>query len=325
MKTIRISRQGFPSHGMHSWMRFIIWILSKKYNVIIDDKNPDIVVWTNFYQNPNEYDTFLKCVPKIHERENPNIKFLFLSGEIADFYSVVNSAPNQWSMGYQSFGHPNYFRMPSYVMDIWTMFDEARITDSPFDWLTKSPPKYDAVKNQFTGFCSVVQASTNDFREKLFNVLSTYKQISSTGPWRPTVPGLDKHIWMKPEYIGRNDGLTYRQKIEFFKTCKFNISVQYLNTEYVVQEKLIHAIAANSIPLFYGNSRIEEEGFNPERFINLHKYSDLNECLQLIKEIDTSEALHRKYLESPIFVDNRLPEYFDMDRVMTFFESMVEK
>ena len=33
MKTIRITRQGFPNHGQHSWINYFKFILSKKYNV----------------------------------------------------------------------------------------------------------------------------------------------------------------------------------------------------------------------------------------------------------------------------------------------------
>ena len=35
MKTIRITRQGFPNESMHSYLNFFIFVLSKKYNVVI--------------------------------------------------------------------------------------------------------------------------------------------------------------------------------------------------------------------------------------------------------------------------------------------------
>ena len=43
MKTIRITRQGFPNESMHSYFNFFIFVLSKKYNVIIDPINPDLI------------------------------------------------------------------------------------------------------------------------------------------------------------------------------------------------------------------------------------------------------------------------------------------
>ena len=44
MRTVRITRQGFPNHGQHSWINYFKFILSKKYNVIIDPINPDIII-----------------------------------------------------------------------------------------------------------------------------------------------------------------------------------------------------------------------------------------------------------------------------------------
>ena len=51
MKTIRITRQGFPNHGQHSWMNYFKFILSKKYNVIIDPINPDIIIHSDLHYN----------------------------------------------------------------------------------------------------------------------------------------------------------------------------------------------------------------------------------------------------------------------------------
>jgi alpha(1,3/1,4) fucosyltransferase len=129
---------------------------------------------------------------------------------------------------------------------------------------------------------------------------------------------------MNPVYIGRNDGLTYREKIGFFQNYKFNISIHYTNTDYILQEKLYHAFFSGAIPIFFGNKFILEEGFNPESFINLHDFTDLDDFLSLIKEIDNNQTLYRKYIESPIFVDNKLPEYYDFDYTLNFLEKIIE-
>lgn len=326
MKTIRISRQGFPLISMCSWMRFFIFVLSKKYNVVLDSENPDIVLCSNLYgYKEGEIDEFMNKPAKFYH-ENPNVKMLFVSGEIADFLPSCQK-PNYWAIGYQKFEHEKYYRMPSYVIDIWTLFDEARITDSPFSWLTEKV-NYDKVKNQYKGFCSVTQASHNDTREIIFNKLSEYKQVTSSGPWKQNIlfeeGGLNKYQWLNRIYAGRYDGLTYREKIEFFRKYKFNIAVHWGVIDNIVQEKLIHAIAANTIPIFYGNRLIEDEGFNPNKFINYHRYNP-DTLLELVKRIDNDETLFRSYIEEPIFVDNKLPDYFDLDRLVSFLDTMINK
>jgi len=59
MKTIRITRQGFPNIGQHSWMNYIKFILSKKYNVIIDPINPDIIIQSDLNYNENQIDELI--------------------------------------------------------------------------------------------------------------------------------------------------------------------------------------------------------------------------------------------------------------------------
>ena len=332
MKTIRISRQGFTNIGMHSWLRYFIFILTKKYNVIVDPINPDIVFFSNIHCSEGQEDTFLKTPLKMHDRNDTSKKFVFVSGEISDFQAVVDYGENHWVLGYSHIDHPRYFRLPSYVIDTWVLFDEARMFDTPFGWLTEKRD-YNKIKSQFnsqySGFASVTQNSSVDFRGRVFDILEKHKPVTSSGPWRQNVeaqgvPGLDRHQWQNVLFTGRIDGLTYREKIEFFKRYKFNITVQLTNTDYVTQEKLIHAYAANTIPLFYGNQFIEQEGFNPNTFINLHKYEHLDDFLEDVIRIDTDESVHRSYIEEPIFAGNKLPDYFDFDNVLSFLEKVVE-
>jgi len=326
MKTIRITRQGFPNIGQHSWMNYFKFILSKKYNVIIDPINPDIVIHSDLNYDENHIDTYTGQLPTKHHQSDKNKKFLYVSGEVADFMGPINDNENQWALGYNKFQHERYLRQPSGVFDVWTLYDESRLVDSPLNWLTQKR-NFDIISNRNTGFCSITQASNNDFRGQVFDKLSEYKEISSSGPWRQTIHGeggLNKYQWQNMDYVGRIDGLTYREKIGFFQKYKFNMAIHYTNTDYILQEKLYHAFFSGAIPIFFGNKYILEEGFNPESFINLHDFTDLDDFLSLVKEIDNNPSLYRKYIESPIFVDNKLPEYYDFDYTLNFLEKIVE-
>lgn len=325
MKTIRISRQGFPNESMHSWMRFFIFVLSKKYNVIIDSVNPDLVLYTNLNFDENKIDTILGTKPIIHDRNDKKKKFLFVSGEVADFGSMLH-LENHWSIGYQHINHERYLRQPSGMIDLWTLFDESRLVDSPLNWLTEKR-NYDLISKRNTGFCSITQASHNDFREKVFNKLSEYKTVSSSGPWKQNLHGdetLNKYQWLNSDYIGRIDGLTYREKIGFFQKHKFNISIHFTNTPHILQEKIFHAYFSGAIPIFYGNQDILDEGFNPNSFINLHDYDNLDDFLNLVKEIDNDQNLYKKYIEEPIYLNNTPPEYLNFDYTLNFLEKMIE-
>jgi hypothetical protein len=225
MKTIRITRQGFPNHGQHSWMNYFKFILSKKYNVIVDSINPDLVIHSDLHYNENQIDTYTNQLPTKFTQSDKNKKFIYVSGEVANFKDCLEKNDNQWSIGYNKFEHPRYLRQPSGVFDVWTLYDESRLVDSPLNWLTQKR-NFDIISNRNTRFCSITQASHNDFRETVFNKLSEYKEVTSSGPWKQNISKeeeLNKYQWMNPVYIGRNDGLTYREKIGFFQKYKFNM------------------------------------------------------------------------------------------------------
>jgi hypothetical protein len=326
MKTIRITRQGFPNHGQHSWMNYFKFILSKKYNVVIDPVNPEIVIHSDLSYNENEIDTYTKKLPTNFKPLDQNKKFIYVSGEVANFKNCLENNENQWSIGYNKFEHERYLRQPSGVFDVWTLYDESRLVDSPLNWLTEKRD-FNKISKKNVGFCSITQASNNEFRGLIFDKLNEYKLVTSSGPWRQNISKseeLNKYQWMDSIYNGRNDGLTYREKINFFQNYKFNISIHYTNTDYILQEKLYHAFFSGAIPIFFGNRFILEEGFNPESFINLHNFTNLDDFLLLVKEIDTNQNLYRKYIESPMFLDNKLPEYYNFDYTLDFLEKIVE-
>jgi hypothetical protein len=326
MKTIRITRQGFPNHGQHSWMSYFKFILSKKYNVIIDSENPDIIIHSDLSYNAEQIDSYTGRLPTNYTNKDKNKKFIYVSGEVANFKGAVESAENQWAIGYNKFDHPRYLRQPSCAFDVWTLFDESRLTDSPLNWLTEKR-NFDLIRHRNKRFCSITQASNNEFRGLVFDKLNEYKEVTSSGPWRQNIDQseeLNKYQWMNSVYIGRNDGLTYREKINFFNKFKFNISIHYTNTDYILQEKIFHSYFSGAIPIFFGNQFILEEGFNPNSFINLHDYSNLDDFLELVKEIDNNEELWKKYIEEPIYLNNELPKYFDFDYTLNFLETIIE-
>ena len=132
------------------------------------------------------------------------------------------------------------------------------------------------------------------------------------------------HNYSNKEYMGKIDGLTYRDKVNFFKDCFFNISFQYTNTDYLTQEKIIHAFAANTIPIFWGNKFIEQEGFNPDSFINLHSFDSFENAFAYIDSLYQDKDKMINVLSAPIFKNNILPDYFNNNYLLSFLEKIIE-
>jgi len=332
MRTIRISRWGFPNKSMYSWMNFFKFVLSKKYNVIIDPVNPDIVFRSNISYSMDQEDTYIGSKPVQYDLNSDKIKFIYVSGEVADFQSCLRM-DNHWSIGYSDFKHEKYLRQPSGIFDVWTLFDECRLTDAPFNWLTEKRD-FEKIKARNNRFCSITQASHNDFRKKVFDKLGEYKTVTSSGPWEQNIDpseALNKYQWNNASlYLGRMDGLTYREKIGFFEKYKFNMAIHFTNTPFILQEKIFHAFFSGAIPIFYGNPYILYEGFNPNSFINLHTYETqygdkmFEYFLEDIKTLDTDDIAYRNMIEQPIFANNKLPQYMDFDYTLSFLEKIIE-
>lgn len=328
-KTIKISRASFPGVGNFSWINYFVDILSKKYNVLINPSNPDIVIYTNQFYRENEFDYYTKdTVRGIHQYDD-TVKKVFISGEARpDFNSHLNKGDNYFALGYEHLERKNYLRFPTYVLDAFVLHNEGGMFDSPFEWMVQKRNS-ENILNKKKHFCSIVQSSHNPDREKLFNIIQSKYFIKSSGPWKRTVNDSETlnphqyHNYSNSNYMGRIDGLTYRDKIKFFEDCVFNIAFQFTNTDYLTQEKIVHSYASHSIPLFYGNQFIEDEGFNPNSFINCHKFESFEHMFNQIDELYNNKNLLKKYFEEPIFMDNKLPKYFEDEYILNFFDKVI--
>lgn len=334
MKTVHITRANFPGIGNFSWFNYFVGILSKKYMIVLDSLEPDIVIYTNQYYEIGGYDHLTHDVLRGEEDYNwRDFKKVFISGEARpDYQSRLDKG--HYCLGYEHIDHPNYLRFPSYVLDAFVLYDEGRMFADPFSWLTM--PRRESRRNWWTNMyqelgMSVVQLSNNPDRDKMYDAIekSGAIPIRSTGPWRGNMGGdnpLNPHQYHRGgRFMGRIDGLTYRDKVNFFSNYLFNMAFQYTNTDYLTQEKIIHAFAADTIPVFYGNQFIEDEGFNPNAFINCHRFSNFEEVAGFMAELVLkSDNMVSNILREPIFVGNKLPDYFNDEYVLSFFEKIIE-
>lgn len=329
-KKIKISRANFPGVGNFSWMNYFHMVLSEKYDVIIDAENPDIIFYSNLHFNQNEIDHYTGSLCKSHEEYGDDVKKIFITGEARPFYEpYLQRGQNYFALGYENIDHSRYLRFPTYILDIFVLNNEGGMFNHHFDWLTEKRDSDEIIQNK-KHFCSVVQASDNVDRGKFFDLIQSKYYIKSSGPWRMTVSEEDQipskhqyHNYAIKEYLGKIDGLTYRDKINFFKDSYFNLSFQWTDTDYLVQEKIVHAFASNSIPIFYGNKFIYYDGFNPNSFINVHSFNSFEECFDYVDSVYTDKVKLKSYYKEPFFVDNKLPIYFDKNYLLDFFEKVI--
>jgi len=108
-------------------------------------------------------------------------------------------------------------------------------------------------------------------------------------------------------------------KIGFLKPYKFNIAFENASLPGYTTEKIVEAMAARCLPIYWGNPLIHQE-FNPKSFLNAHEFRDDDALIEKIIELDQNDALYRERMAQPYFHENRPNEFFGVDRVLDQFE-----
>lgn len=271
MKEVKIKFCGMgPEYDTPN--NFIYEILSKRYKVKLSD-NPDYIFYQFGAKDFLDYD----CVRIFYTAENI----------VPDF----NLCDYGISYQYIDFGD-RYFRYPVYFVNSFKPYKGDDYATNLFLAMNKhlNAQKYLPDKKEF---CSFVYSNEKgaECRKKIFECLSSYKKVNSGG-----------------RYLN-NIGGAVEDKLVFQRKHKFSIAFENSSSSGYTTEKIVHAFAAGTIPIYWGNPDIEKE-FNPESFINCNAFGltekgepeILEKILCRIIEIDENDDLFYSMLKSPAFV-----------------------
>ncbi len=281
MKKIRIKICNSDLTNKFSFGSFFLGILKKYYEVELSE-NPEYVIY-----NESDFE-YLKY----------NCIRILITGE--------NITPNfnlcDYGMGfdYLTFGD-RFYRIPLYLLAQYYTDAEIKLADSFLDsskprqlkdaqgWELNGPDftrqklftKADLAKK--TGFCSFVYSNylADPERDEMFNKLSTYKRVDAGGACLNNVGGRVK------------------SKMAFESSHKFSIAFENSSRSGYVTERLVNAMVAGTIPIYWGSPDVDKE-FNQNRFINCHAYKNFDEVVARIKEIDQNDELYLQIINEPI-------------------------
>ena len=158
-------------------------------------------------------------------------------------------------------------------------------------------------------FCSFIVSNggkrKTQKRVDFFHRLSRYQRVDSAGRYLNNIGG---------PLVGGT-----AEKIAFLRQYKFNIAFENGSTPGYTTEKLVEAMPARTVPIYWGSPRVAEE-FNPRSFLNYHDYSDEDELIEKIIELDRDEKKYLEWFHQPYFRDDRPNEFYNEDRLLDFFE-----
>ena len=153
-------------------------------------------------------------------------------------------------------------------------------------------------------FCAFLYSQSVDVRNRLYDKLSTYRPVDALGKQKNTSNISDDRAHYEVGISTYND-----LAVSKYLSYKFVICCENKQLPGYVTEKIISAMLAGAIPIYWGAPDVDQF-FNPNSFINISAFSTWDAALDKIKKIDNTPKLWVEMLQQPWFRNNELPHYF---------------
>ena len=244
--------------------------------------------------NPNYL--FYSVFGNTHQKFN-GVKISYIGENVAPvFKDEQNTSGSDYSFSFDYLDDSRNYRLPHYLL-----------YDGYYD-LTREKKIEEWMANR--KFCSFVVSNGNcKLRNEFFIKLSKYKKVDSGG----------RHY--------NNLGFLVNDKLEFLKNYKFNICFENdayrgYNRHYTT-EKLMQAMQSNTIGIYHGNTQIEKE-FNKKSFIDVNDFSNLDEVVEYIIDLDRNDDKYLEMLKTTPLVDNIIPDSNKIENIKSFLYKIFE-
>ena len=182
---------------------------------------------------------------------------------------------------------PTNFRMPSYV---------RRYGFEIKDKIDNNTPKISKPKN-----IVYIQSACVPFRDKMVKKLMNNFKIDCVGKCL------------------KNTKVNVKDKLSFIKDYKIIISFENSKTSGYSTEKIIDPFIVNSIPLYWGDEKINLD-YNDDSFINSHAYNEQS-LIGKIKSVLTDEKTFLNMVNTKKIKNDSL---FNEDLFLNFFKKAIK-
>ncbi|WP_455640354.1 glycosyltransferase family 10 domain-containing protein [Parabacteroides sp.] len=284
-KTIRCY---FVCFGTEESIRRRCKVLFDEYDVVIDEKKPDYVI----YSTAGGY----AAGGIDHIRYNHCIK-IFLSDE--------NDIPN--------------FNDCDYAMSLAPItLGDRFLRIYTYDIFQRSPlPPFDRDTLLNRRFCNFVYSNNqaaDPTREHIYQVLSKYKKIDSAGSLFNNMGNvLPRRGW--------------KAKIDFLSRYKFTLAIENSSHPGYTTEKIFHPFLAHSLPIYWGNPNVSLD-WNPNSFVNLMNYSSIEEGIEEVIRLDQDDEAYLEKMSASFWKSGDSFEDFqkiETKRVSDFFHHIFDQ
>ena len=288
-------------HYFKNSHRFL-WL---KYDVrVTTDLNLANVVFCSVFGNgpPGSYPPPRTGAPKImlvHENTPPGSTWFDVFDHIISFSPTLTYKPN-------------HYRIPYWVY----RFYEHDLT---LDKLQKRNNTNADELFESRRFCNFVYSNPFFFRREFAHKLSSYRQVDFGGKVDHNISEQESQE-IFPSALG-SAGLV--QKTRWLSKYRFTIAFENSSTEGYTTEKILDAFVANTIPLYWGNLRIKQDGFNPGAFLNYFESPGDERFVGRVKAVDGDRNAYMEMINQPVF--SNPPDYLNPQYMLNLYEHMIER
>ena len=168
------------------------------------------------------------------------------------------------------------------------------------------------LNNSKEKFCAYMYSYNLEYRVELYNFISKYKSVDALGKSCSNIVNDDRFI--------NNNEITYNDiAVERYSKYKFVLALENGISDGYITEKLINPIIANSIPIYAGPMDVFDI-INPKRVIYVYNYSNYEELLNYIKEVDNNDDLYNSIISENIFIGD-----LNWNNFEDYLEEKIEK
>jgi hypothetical protein len=202
-----------------------------------------------------------------------------------------------YAMAYMFLKNERYLRMPSWA-----------IIHSP-DMFIKDNNYVSRIMQENRDFCAFVVSNGNPRRTgrrlNFFRQLNERRRVNSGGR------------------VLNNIGGPVHNRHDFARKHRFYIAFENASFPGYTTEKIADGMVSGCIPIYWGDPHVDND-FNPKSFINVSAFLNDEEAIAHILKVDTNKELYTRYLAEPFFHSNRPPEVLSEDRILAFFQKILE-
>lgn len=308
-----------------------------EYEYEVVEENPDVVFFSVFYKPKQPVKKFMHQIELAYKKRFEDAG-RFLMPTVDDdalkvFITYENSRPDMTKCDYAlAFDYPedvqndHYCRMPLF---------SARSTEEVEQLFNQKGLREGEEK---TKFCNFIYSNDNSpVRKKFFQKLSEYKHIDSPGKSMNNMERL---------------GPSFADKLAFQTDCKFSIAFENTSFPGYTTEKIVDAMVANTIPIYWGNPKIERD-FNTKSFISYYDTEKevrksfpsflfsipglnllanwvveeltLDRLVEKVIEVDTNDALYEEILSENWVNTETMKAAFDKEAKLNHIKQILNQ